>query len=51
MCQELIYTREGFIHTRLVKKPKRTIFLEFTGQPLPAPCLAISRPMAHTHRQ
>ena len=27
--------------SRLVKKPKRTIFVEFTGEPLPAPCLAI----------
>jgi hypothetical protein len=36
---------------RLVKQLKRTIFVEFTGQPLPAPCLAISRPMAHTHHQ
>jgi hypothetical protein len=36
---------------RTVKKLKRTIFSEFTGQPSPAPHLAIHRAMAHTSHQ
>jgi len=35
--------------TRIVKKLKHIIFAAFTVSPLPAPHLAIRRPIAHTH--
>jgi hypothetical protein len=35
--------------TRVVKKLNRTVLVVFTGQPSPAPCLAIHCALAHTH--
>ena len=36
-------------YPRIVKKLKCIIFTAFTVSPLPAPHLAIRRPIAHTH--